>query len=110
MVLTAARKTSALRQVSDEEAEESGLTVASEGPRDELFDNETKKRLSHRIAELRAEIVEFKRKGEIDKATTAEHELRQLNEYLNSGVGLGGGPRWFQDQMCSWLWSPQRQC
>jgi hypothetical protein len=70
-----------------------GIHVGGLGDAGEMLDEQAKEQYRHRLDELREELGEAKRLGNIARAERAETEIDMLTTELSRAVGLGGRNR-----------------
>ena len=77
----------------DENLEKAGIHIANLGDAGEMLDDQAKAAYRRRLSELREELDEAKKLGNVDRAEQAEHEIDALTSELSRAVGLGGRNR-----------------
>src|SRR6202140_5195719 len=76
-----------------EDLEKAGIHVTSLGDAGEMLDEQAKVAYRHRLSELREELEETKKLGNVERAEQAEQEIDALTAELSRAVGLGGRNR-----------------
>jgi tetratricopeptide (TPR) repeat protein len=77
----------------DEDLEKAGIHVGSLGDAGEMLDDHAKSAYRRRLSELREELEEAKKLGNVERAERAEGEIDALTTELSRAVGLGGRDR-----------------
>ena len=77
----------------DEDLEKAGIHIGSLGDAGEMLDEQAKVAYRRRLSELREELEEAKRRGNVESAERAEREIDALTRELSRAVGLGGRSR-----------------
>jgi AAA ATPase-like protein len=77
----------------DDDLEKAGIHITSLGDAGEMLDEQAKVAYRHRLSELREELEETKKLGNVERAEQAEQEIDALTAELSRAVGLGGRNR-----------------
>jgi tetratricopeptide (TPR) repeat protein len=77
----------------DEDLEKAGIHIGSLGDAGEMLDEQAKAAYRRRLSELREELEEAKKQGNVGRAEQAEDEIDALTRELSRAVGLGGRNR-----------------
>ncbi len=83
------------RRMSAEQAKAEDLTTSDMNVQDELFDDQTRRQIRTRLADLEHELVKARSAQDTDRVQRLQNETLDLKQYLRSGTGLGGRPRPF---------------
>ncbi len=76
-----------------EDLEKAGIHIGSVGDAGEMLDEPAKASYRRRLSELRKELEEAKRQGNVKRAEQAEQDIDALTRELSRAVGLGGRDR-----------------
>jgi tetratricopeptide (TPR) repeat protein len=76
-----------------EDLEKAGVHIGSLGDAGEMLDEQAKVAYRRRLSELREELEEAKKAGNVERAEQAEQEIDALIRELSRAVGLGGRDR-----------------
>jgi hypothetical protein len=75
---------------SNEELKTAGIFIGGLGDAGEMLDEQAKVACRRRLSELREELEEAKKQGNVERAERAEQEIDALTRELSRAVGLGG--------------------
>jgi hypothetical protein len=76
-----------------EDLEKAGIHIGSVGDAGEMLDEQAKASYRRRLSELREELEQAKRQGNVKRAEQAEQDIDALTRELSRAVGLGGRDR-----------------
>ena len=76
-----------------EDLDKAGIHIGNLGDAGEMLDEQAKLTYRRRLSELRGELEEAKKLGNVERAEQAEHETDALTKELSRAVGLGGRSR-----------------
>ena len=77
----------------EQDLEKAGIHIGNLGDAGEMLDEQAKVAYRHRLSELRKELEEAKKVGNVERAEKAEQEIDALTSELSRAVGLGGRNR-----------------
>jgi tetratricopeptide (TPR) repeat protein len=77
----------------DKDLEQAGIHIGNLGDAGEMLDEQAKAAYRRRLSDLREELEEAKKQGNVERAEQAEQEIEVLTGELSRAVGLGGRNR-----------------